>query len=226
MNVVHMDTQHTSFVSGWTHYCFEQESIFMNDLLLKFPQTTGESLPRIEKLSVHWSAPAGQYETMMKVRAAFFLCTGHTLQVTRARKDNARFSLRQGVPLGLQGKLPLQFLSFLQASASNTLHTLPSGAIPLHQEQQLVSQSTETIPRSFTPSSVKAPYYGANVNLAVRKHNETTACGGLSDLYAIESLQAFHEFFGPLPGWEWRVRTTTQNSSEAKVLCSVWKIEL
>ena len=217
-----MDTQHTVFVSGWTHYCFEQESIFMNDLLVKFPQTTGESLPTIEKLSVHWSAPVGQYETMMKVRAAFFLCTGHTLQVTRARKDNARFSLRQGVPLGLQGKLPLQFLSFLQASASNTLYTLSSNVTP---EQQLILRSTETSLGAITPYGARAPQ-GAKAYSVVRKHNETTACGGFSDLYAIESLQTFHEFFGPLPGWEWRVRTTAQNFSEAKVLCSLWKIEL
>ena len=223
-----MDTQHTAFVSGWAHYCFEQESIFMNDLLLKFPQTTGESLPTIEKLSVHWSAPVGQYETMMKVRAAFFLCTGHTLQVTRARKDNARFSLRQGVPLGLQGKLPLQFLGFLQASASNTSRTLSSNVISLHQEQQLILRSTNA---PLTSSGVITPYgamapQGAKAYFAVQKHNETTACGGFSDLYAIESLQTFHEFFGPLPGWEWRVRTTAQNFSEAKVLCSLWKIEL
>jgi len=217
-----MDTQHTAFVSGWTHYCFEQESVFMDDLLLKLPHTTGESLPRVDELSVHWSGSIGEDEKMMKVRAAFFLCTGVLLQVTRARKDNARFSLRQGIPLGLQGKLSLQFLGLLHMQTSEQLSRMtPNNVQTLNHAHG--QTSTHTIEKTVQHTSLDKrssayPTPHAKVRMS--------ASGGSSDMYTIEALQPFHEFFGPLPGWEWRIQTTARTVYETRLLCSVWKIDV
>ena len=109
-----MNAHTPHFLTGWAHYAFEHEALCAHDFLLKLPHRHPRDLPRVESFHVHWSGKPSQDDDLLRVRSAFFLCTQKRLRLTRARKDDARFSLRQGMPMGLGGPLPLQFLSFLK----------------------------------------------------------------------------------------------------------------
>ena len=139
-----MDQVKTHFLTGWTHYSFEQEAIFAPDLMLKLPKHHPRNFPRVEKLHIHWSGKPSQDEEMLRVRTAFFLCTQKCLEVTRAKNDDARFSLRQGMPMGLRGSISLQFLGFLCSS-----HPSPLRRLSLHQRGQ-------------SDSIKSSPLYGAH----------------------------------------------------------------
>lgn len=173
-----MNTSNACFLSGWAHYSFEQEALTAPDFILKLPYKHPRALPQVENLHVHWGGKPSQEDELLRVRSAFFLCTHKHFGVTRARKDDARFSLRQGMPMGLESSLPLQFLCFLK-----------------HRDW-------------------KASYTSRGAH------------GGFSDLYTLPQLHPFHEFLGPLPGWEWSLTTRTQKKEEVKLLLSTWKIQV
>ena len=120
-------TTNSHFLTGWSHYSFEQEALFASDFILKLPNRHPRNLPRIQDFHVHWSGKPSSLDDSIRVRSALFLCTQKRFELTRARKDDARFSLRQGMPMGLKASLPPQFLSFLQHSHWKASYT-PHGA--------------------------------------------------------------------------------------------------
>ena len=135
-----MNATNSHFLTGWTHYSFEQEALSASDFILKLPYRHPRDLPHVESLHVHWGGKPFQDDELLRVRSAFFLCTQKRLELTRAHKDDARFSLREGMPMGLRGPLPLQFLSFLRHpdwKASYTLTGAHGGFSDLYSLPQL-----------------------------------------------------------------------------------------
>ena len=100
--------------NGWNHYSFEIEQLSSLDLLLKLPMHTPEQLPKLQAIHIHWSGGVDETQSMISVQSAFFLATQCRLQVSRAHRDEARFSLRKGIALGLYGQLPLHLFPIIQ----------------------------------------------------------------------------------------------------------------
>lgn len=113
-----MNTQEHTYLTGWSHFSHEQENVYLSDFVLKLPNHHPQMFPKFESIRIHWSGKPSQEDIMIKVRTAFFLCTQKMTEITRARKDFARFSLRKGMAIGLKGRLSPKYISLFTSQYS------------------------------------------------------------------------------------------------------------